>query len=162
MIYKGIDRWNKCSLYHKNGHKYVAKVKTASGTRYFYSTDEYNAFLRTKDYSEDNPINTRHLKIDRNRTIMIPDQGKQSPTGLKTTGVTVTGGGGIVGGNPKGYDFNEREYYTPHVSKNDKDPRWARNQSYKPRATKTEKMVQNIKNKRAKGRRWVEKYFSSH
>lgn len=32
-------------IQHAFGHRYVAKVKTASGTKYFYSQDEYNAFL---------------------------------------------------------------------------------------------------------------------
>ena len=31
---------------HGNFHKYVAKVKTAVGNKYFYTQDEYNAFLR--------------------------------------------------------------------------------------------------------------------
>lgn len=32
-------------IQHAFGHKYVAKVKTASGNKYFYTQDEYNAFL---------------------------------------------------------------------------------------------------------------------
>lgn len=31
---------------HGNFHKYVAKAKTASGNKYFYTQDEYNAYLR--------------------------------------------------------------------------------------------------------------------
>ena len=31
---------------HSNFHKYVAKVKTASGNKYFYTQDEYNSYLR--------------------------------------------------------------------------------------------------------------------
>lgn len=38
------------------GHKYIAKVKISDGTyRYFYDQDEYNAFLKKKEYQEDSP-----------------------------------------------------------------------------------------------------------
>lgn len=38
------------------GHKYIAKVKISDGTyRYFYDQDEYNAYLKKKEYQEDSP-----------------------------------------------------------------------------------------------------------
>lgn len=38
------------------GHKYIAKVKISNGTyRYFYDQDEYNAYLKKKEYQEDSP-----------------------------------------------------------------------------------------------------------
>ena len=38
------------------GHKYIAKVKISDGTyRYFYDQDEYNAYLKKKEYQKDNP-----------------------------------------------------------------------------------------------------------
>lgn len=39
-----------------NGHKYIAKVKISDGTyRYFYDQDEYNAYLKKKEYQKDSP-----------------------------------------------------------------------------------------------------------
>ena len=36
-------------LYHKNGHKYIAKVKTSDGRfRYFYDQAEYDAYMKVK------------------------------------------------------------------------------------------------------------------
>lgn len=38
------------------GHKYIAKVKISDGTyRYFYDQDEYNAYLKKKEYQKDSP-----------------------------------------------------------------------------------------------------------
>lgn len=38
------------------GHKYIAKVKISYGSyRYFYDQDEYNAYLKKKEYQEDSP-----------------------------------------------------------------------------------------------------------
>lgn len=38
------------------GHKYIAKVKVSDGTyRYFYDQDEYDAYLKKKEYQKDSP-----------------------------------------------------------------------------------------------------------
>jgi len=43
---------------HGNFHKYVAKVKTAVGNKYFYTQDEYNAFLRGGKAKVSSAVNT--------------------------------------------------------------------------------------------------------
>lgn len=43
---------------HGNFHKYVAKVKTAVGNKYFYTQDEYNAFLRGAKSKVSNAVNS--------------------------------------------------------------------------------------------------------
>lgn len=150
------------------------KIGKGYQARYFYSPEEYRAYInasrkpRGKDYSEDNPINSRHLSINRNRSIYVENSNgqseKQSSTGLRANGSTLETFSTFGNSKNKGY-------YTPHVSKNDKDPRWAINQSYKPKATKAEKAGQAIKNKKVKAKRkissgingarkWVQQFFN--
>lgn len=165
MKYVGIDRWNDPSYLEHRDHKYIAKIGKGKNARYFYTQAEYQAYMndartyKGKDYSEDNPWNNAHTKIDKSRTMMVTNNdkflGKQSRSGLRKTGVTIETHGGFIGGNPKGYDFYSTEVYTPHVSKKDKDPRWAINQSYKPKATAPEKAIQSVKNKKVKVKRKV-------
>ena len=173
MIYKGIDRWSSPNYLDHKDHKYFMKIGKGENARYFYSQEEYQAYMdkarahKGKDYSEDTPWNTAHTTIDRSRTMYVHTNDKglggQSRSGLKKTGASYEMSGGVIGGDPKGYDIYGTEVYTPHVSKNDKDPRWAINQSYKPKATKTEKAVQVVKNKKARfknaGRKNVEKFL---
>lgn len=47
----------------KPGHKYIAKVKTSSGKmRYFYSQDEYDAYLKRQKYQQNEPDFMKHVK----------------------------------------------------------------------------------------------------
>lgn len=47
---------NKVTTKPLKGHKYIAKVKISDGTyRYFYDQDEYNAYLKKKEYQKDSP-----------------------------------------------------------------------------------------------------------
>lgn len=165
MKYEGIDLWNGPSYLEHRDHKYIAKIGKGKNARYFYTQAEYQAYMndartyKGKDYSEDNPWNNRHTEIDKSRKMYVTGTNKflggQSKSGLRKTGATLEVHGGVIGGNPKGYDFRDTEVYTPHVSKNDKDPRWAINQSYKPKATKLEKAHQAVKNKKVKVKRKV-------
>ena len=47
---------NKVTTKPLKGHKYIAKVKISDGTyRYFYDQDEYDAYLRKKEYQKNSP-----------------------------------------------------------------------------------------------------------
>lgn len=47
---------NKVTTKPLKGHKYIAKVKISDGAyRYFYDQDEYNAYLKKKEYQKDSP-----------------------------------------------------------------------------------------------------------
>lgn len=47
----------------KPGHKYIAKVKTPSGKmRYFYSQDEYDAYIKRQNYQKNEPDFMKHVK----------------------------------------------------------------------------------------------------
>lgn len=162
MIYKAIDKWNSNYLEHRD-HKYIKKIGTGSNTRYFYSIDEYNAYLKKtgqKDYSEDNPWNSRHLQIDRKRKFMTDDLGPQSKTGYKATGATLEISTTLPGATTTSY---LREYYKPtKLTKKDKDPRWVLHQVYKPKATKAEKAIQAAKNKKVKTKQWLSNFLNTH
>ena len=55
-IGKDSDSDSKISDKEKPGHKYIAKVKTASGKyRYFYDQDEYDRYLERLKYQENEP-----------------------------------------------------------------------------------------------------------
>lgn len=46
----------------KPGHKYIAKVKTPNGKyRYFYSPDEYDAYLKRREYQKNEPDFMKHV-----------------------------------------------------------------------------------------------------
>lgn len=44
--YIGVDLAGQPYIAHKKDTKYVAKIETPSGTRYFYSTEAYQAYLQ--------------------------------------------------------------------------------------------------------------------
>ena len=47
---------NKVTTKPLKGHKYIAKVKISDGSyRYFYDQDEYDAYLKKKEYQKDSP-----------------------------------------------------------------------------------------------------------
>ena len=47
---------NKVTTKPLKGHKYIAKVKISDGAyRYFYDQDEYNAYLKKKEYQKNSP-----------------------------------------------------------------------------------------------------------
>lgn len=47
---------NKVTTKPLKGHKYIAKVKISDGSyRYFYDQDEYDAYLRKKEYQKNSP-----------------------------------------------------------------------------------------------------------
>lgn len=193
MIYKAIDKWNGNYLEHRD-HKYIKKIGTGSNTRYFYSTDEYNAYLKKtgqkqyplgsgiyvdakemhnvedgriykpreytdkKDYSEDNPWNSKHLQINRKRKFMTNDLGPQSKAGYRATGTSID-----IYSTLPGPDTHLKEYYKPtKLTKKDKDPRWVLHQVYKPKATKAEKAIQAAKNKKVKTKQWLSNFFNTH
>lgn len=159
MIYKAIDKWNGNYLEHRD-HKYIAREKINGTYRYFYDQDEYEAYLRGSGKLKGDGItgrlrgdqaekNRKHATLGE-RTIDLESPNKlysmpQSSTGLKkpsnSSTVTVYSQYGT-----SRYD----SFVTPSVDKSDPDPRWAINQSYKPKATKAEKAIQAAKNKAAK------------
>lgn len=177
MIYKAIDRWNNPCLEHKD-HKYIAREKINGTYRYFYDQDEYEAYLRGSGKLKGDGI-TGELKGDQARknrehatlgvdTMYVDSPNKlyskpQSSTGLKKPtdyAEMMTGG-----------NFRSDAFVTPKVDSRDPDPRWAINQSYKPKATASEKAKQAVKNKKAKvknkitsrvnsAQKWVQGFFN--
>lgn len=179
IVYEAIDRWNGPSLAHES-HKYIAKEKINGRYRYFYSNDEYEAYLRGSKKLTGRDItgelrgdqaskNHQHVSLGE-RTIIVDSPNQlysrpQSSTGLK---------------KPQGYremmtgSYGRSDtFVTPSVDKSDTDPRWAINQSYKPKATKNEKAQQAIKNAHAKAKNkrkkvvksaqnWLENFFKKH
>lgn len=65
----GKDDTKKDSKKKKKKPKYIAKVKMPNGkTRYFYSKDEYNAYLKRLEYQKNEPDFMKKIKkIDKNK-----------------------------------------------------------------------------------------------
>ena len=142
MKYEAIDRWNNSGPYleHwgiKKNHKYIIKVGEGPTARYLYTQEEVNAYKRG-------------LSNTHNKKAWV----HENVSGLKRTGREFMSTG-LIGQKAR----KEVEVVNPHVSNKEKDPRYAINSAYKPKATAKTRLQSRIKNSVNRGQILINKWL---